>query len=81
MVESFINGSTQFIQGLEANALIDPQAIASLYRSYSAADVEYSRTYYSGVNWGLSASGLSQVLADLKTQIELRYAVPIARFQ
>lgn len=81
MVDSFISSSIQFIQSLGSNNLIDSQAIVSLYRSYSAADVEYSRTYYSGVSWGLSASGLSQVLADLETQIETRYAVPIARFQ
>lgn len=81
MVDSFISGSTEFIQSLGPNTLIDSQAIANLYRSYSAADIEYSRTYYSGVNWGLSASGLSQVLADLKTQVDIRYAVPIARFQ
>jgi hypothetical protein len=80
MVDSFISDSIQFIQSLGSNTFIDSQAIANLYRSYAAADVDYSRTYYSGVNWGLSASGLTQVLTDLKTKIDLRYAVPISRF-
>jgi hypothetical protein len=81
MVDSFLSGSIQFIQDLGSNTSIDSQAIANLYRSYSAADVEYSRTYYSVVNWGLSESGLSQILADLKGQIEIKYTAPIAQFQ
>ena len=81
MVDSFISSSTQFIQSLRQSDFIDSKAVSELFKAYSAADVEFSRAYYSGVNWGLSASGLTQILADLKSQIDLKYAVPISQFQ
>lgn len=81
MVDSFINSSLTYIQNIQTNSPIDSKAIANLFSSYSIKDVEYSRTYYAGLNRLLSASALDQILLDLKSKIELKYAVPIARFQ
>jgi hypothetical protein len=81
-VDDFINTALQYIQTTGLNYIIDTRGIANLFRQYSSTDVEFSRVYYSGVNWGLSArpASLEQVLADVRSQIEQRYSNVIAKF-
>jgi hypothetical protein len=81
-VESFINSAIQYIQNTGLSYPIDKRSIENLFRQYSSTDIEFSRTYYSSVDWGLSvnSSGLDQVLADVRSQVEQRYSNVIAKF-
>lgn len=81
-VDNFISTVLQYIQTTGLNYIIDTRDIANLFRQYLSTDVEFSRVYYSSVDWGLSArpASLEQVLADVRSQVEQRYSNVIAKF-
>ncbi len=77
-VQSFLSDSVANAKSMSALLPVDSSSIASLLRTYESKDTNYVSTYYGGVNWGLSGSGLSSVINDIKARVNTAYDVAIA---
>ena len=75
MVQAFATDSLAFVKTKSQISAIDDAVIATLLAGYAKQDASYADAYYRGVNWGLSASGLSTFIADLNKQTNEIYAL------
>jgi hypothetical protein len=77
-IQSFLNDSVTNARSLNTILPVDSTIVATRLRTYKAQDADYVTTYYSGVNWGLSGSGLTSVINDFKTRVNNTYDTAIA---
>jgi hypothetical protein len=54
---------------------IDHDAVTAIFEGYRGVDVAFVESYYLGVNWGLSASGLKSFIADTQTSVSTNYTL------
>lgn len=75
LVQAFAADTLTFARTRAQTSAIDTAAVASLLSAYAAKDATYADTYYRGVTWGLSASGLATFIADINKQTNDVYAL------
>ena len=77
IVQTFVNGSLAFVQQKAQTMAIDRDAVAGQFTAYAAQDAAYASSYYSGVNWGLTGSGLATFIAGNNSSTNAAYALAV----
>lgn len=75
LVQAFATDSLAYVRTKSQTSPIDNAAVSTLISAYANQDASYADAYYRGVNWGLSASGLSTFVAGINKQTNDIYAL------
>lgn len=75
LVQAFAADSLAYVRTKSQTSAIDNVAVSALLAGYANQDASYADAYYRGVNWGLSASGLSTFVAGINKQTNDIYAL------
>ena len=77
-IQSFLNDSETSYKTFNLLLPVDRTSVVSQLNTYKTADKNYASTYYSGVNWGLSANSLPAFIDGVHLQIDAVYGLTIA---